>query len=139
MRRGSVFITLKRIIMIEFEYMDIFKDIAFAVSTLSYVGGPTAIYDYPYNFTSVIVLFFFASIVTPIWIATFDLALNNPGLIFLQTKNLTFWRKLKYRALNFLVCFFNPILLANSCDIYEEAFRTAAKSNSNNANHANET
>ena len=126
--------TIRRIITIEFEYMDIFKDIAFAISTLSYVGGPQAIYDYPYNFTSVIVVFFFASIVTPIWIATFELATNNAGLIFLQTEEkLTPLKKVGYRVLNFVFCFFNPILLANSEDIYEERFLKATRSNCNDA------
>ena len=126
----AVLKTFRRIVILEFEYIDAFKDIAFATSTCFYTGGIIAIYNYPNNFTSAIVMFFFASIILPSLIASFELAISNPGLIFLQTeKKLKALKKIMYQAANISLWFINPVLLANSSDVYEERFVKAINGN----------
>ena len=122
--------TVKRIVIIEFEYMDAFKDFAFATSTCIYTGGIIAIYNYPKNFASVIVMFFFVSIILPSLIASFEIAVNNPGLIFLETeRKLKVLKKMIYQAANIMLWLINPILLANSSDVQEERFVEAINGN----------
>ena len=75
-------------------------------------------------------MFFFASIILPSLIASFELAISNPGLIFLQTeKKLKALKKIMYQAANIILWFINPVLLANSSDVYEERFVKAINGN----------
>ena len=120
--------TFKTMIMMELTYIDIFKDLSLALSILVNVGGPQSILDFPQNFTSVMVIIFFATIFVPLWIATLNLAVNEPGLIFLQSKaKCSKLKLLTLRAGNFLLCLICPITLINACEIYKETLRKSAE------------
>ena len=118
-----------------FKYMDLFKDTAFAFHLLNSVGGPQALWNFPTNFTTVLIVFFFVSIVFPLFLATLELALTDPGMIFLQTrKTITGWKRICCQAGNFLLSPILPILLINSCESHEEMMKKAAKNGNNTKN-----
>ena len=120
--------SIKSIIKMLLKYVDIFKDVAFAFHLLVSVGGVKTLFDFPNNFTTVLIAFFFASIVFPLFLATLELAVEDPGMIFLQSgKPVTGCKRIFYQIGNFLLSPILPILLINNCEIHKEMMKTAAK------------
>ena len=110
---SSIFYTLKRIISIEFKYIDMFKDIFLTIYIMVLSGGPWAVVTYYTNFTSVIVMVMVASIVIPSFLSSLYLLINSPHLVytFLGVKKVTLKTKIFIFPLVLLMSVVNPILL----------------------------
>ena len=122
--------SIARLIRIELEYLDILKDSFFAFSLYKIVGGYKAMQEFPTNFSIIVVLSFFASIVVPIVFATIHLALNNPHMIFYGISSefrknscKTFWMT----TLCCIFSFLNPILLLSAYEGAKERTKQLAK------------
>ena len=66
--------------------LDLVKDTVLTITLLHLMGGPIAIYHFPTNFSSVIVMSFAVTIIVPMIFSTTQLAISNPYLIFLLMK-----------------------------------------------------
>ena len=124
--------TTSRLIKIELQYLDIQKDTFLAVSLFIIVGGFPAIVNFPTNFSVVVVVCLFMSIVTPLFFATLHLVVKNPFLITSST-NLTKYKAGGYRHLMMvLICFLfsiaNPIFLMIAYEDAKEKTRIMARS-----------
>ena len=120
--------TIMRLVKIELQYLDVVKDSFLTYSLYKIVGGHQAIWDFPTEFSIVVVLCLAASVVVPVVFATLHLVVHNPFLIVTTSdKQQTGWR----RAAMTLVCFFlsllNPILLVNNYERAKEKTRKMAR------------
>ena len=120
--------TIQRLVKIELQYLDVVKDFFLTYSLYKIIGGHRAIWDFPTQFSIVVVLCLAASVGVPVMFATLHLVVHNPFLIItLSDKGQTGWR----RATMTLVCcclsFLNPILLVNNYERAKEKTRTMAK------------
>ena len=110
---------INSIISLEAKYIDLFKDTALTFYILSLVGGLQSIRDLPTNFTSVIVITMMSSILIPLLLSSFHLAMNNPLFIWKmlgrKSSSTSIW---KSRVLCFMFSGLNPIFLNK---IYEES------------------
>ena len=125
---SKVFHVFKKIIVFQFYYIDMFKDSFLAITIMVAAGGFSTVWQFPTNFTSVVVLSFFASILVPLLMSSIHLAISHPFLIFDVMK---IKRKSKWLAtlLCFLLTLLNPILLLNSYEIVQEKARKMVKRN----------
>ena len=120
--------TIKRLVKIELQYLDIVKDSFLTYSLYRIVGGHLAIMEFYREFSIVVVLCLATSVVVPVIFATLHLVAHNPFLIFTTSdKGQTGWRI----AAMILVCcctsFINPILLLNNYEGAKEKTRKMAK------------
>ena len=87
-------------------YVDLFKDTFLACTLLVVVGGPASVIGYPTQFTSVIVMVMWATIIGPLMASTVHLAIYDPFFLFRFDVS---------RAAMVLLCFscwvINPIIL----------------------------
>ena len=123
--------TLTRLLKIELEYLDILKDSFIAISLYSIVGGYNSMMEFPTNFSIIVVLCFFASLVIPIFFATLHLAIHNPFMIFYIQPPETINSRMKKTVMTLLCCllsFLNPILLVNAYEGAKEKTKSMAKS-----------
>ena len=120
--------TIMRLVKIQLQYLDVVKDSFLIYSLYRIVGGHQAFWDFPKEFSIVVVLCLAASVVVPVVFATLNLVLHNPFLIVTTSdKEQSGWR----RATMTLVCcclsFLNPILLVNNYEGAKEKTRKMAK------------
>ena len=103
---------IKAVIIIEFKFIDLYKDLGLSFLMLKLVGGPQAIIDNPAYFSSGIVTAMFTSVLLPITISTIHLMVNNRHMLMrfvnLGTSRL---RRMLIAALVFLLTPFHPVLL----------------------------
>merc|ERR1711983_272479 len=79
-RFHSARLLIKKSVTIISQYSDIFKDI-YLLSILSKVnGGLKTLYEFPWKFSSMIIICFGTTIVCPLLISSIQLAMSNPGL-----------------------------------------------------------
>ena len=118
---------ISSIISLEAKYIDLFKDTALTFYILSLVGGFQSIKDLPTNFTSVIVITMMFSILIPLLLSSFHLAMNNPSFIWkMLGRNSSSTSKWKSRLLCFLCSGLNPIFLTNTFEEAKEETRIMA-------------
>lgn len=120
--------TILRLIKIELQYLDVVKDSFLTYSLYRIVGGHQAIWDFPTEFSIVVVLCLAASVVVPVVFATLHLVVYNPFIIVTTSdKEQTGWK----RAAMTLVCCFlsvlNPTLLVNKYEGAKEETIKMAK------------
>ena len=74
--------TIRALFSILLHFADIVKDASLSLSLLIITGGPAAVAEFPYNFSSAIVLAWMVTIIIPIVISSINLGLTKPTLIF---------------------------------------------------------
>ena len=121
--------TIKRLVKIELQYLDIMKDSYLALSLYQIVGGHHAIWDSPTEFPIVVVLCLAASVVLPVVFATLHLIVHNTYLTFIATSNqvVSGWRRAILSTILFILSVLNPIFLVNSYEGFKEKTRKMAK------------
>ena len=67
-------------------FADIVKDASLSVSLLIITGGPAAIAEFPYNFSSAIVLSWMMTVIIPIVVSSVNLGLTKPFLVFTSAR-----------------------------------------------------
>ena len=97
------------IIKVEAKYIDLFKDTALSIIMLNAIGGFEAIINLPTNFSCVIVMLLFGSILIPFFLSTLHLVVNR-GKIF-EEKNFSITKKYITLSLLWILSFLNPIIL----------------------------
>ena len=80
------FSSLGAIVSILFHFLDIVKDISLSVALLIIIGGPSSITEFPFQFSSAVVLCWIVSIIVPILASSINLALTQPFLVFTSTR-----------------------------------------------------
>ena len=105
-------------------YVDILGDTCVTVSLLWIVGGPMAIFTYPTQFTSVVVIALSASVILPLMASSLHLSTNHPYLLFnIQTRR-------SVTVLYSLLCsWLIPVILINSHEAVKEQVRIIIKKN----------
>ena len=124
----KVLSTLKRILLMQVQYLDLIKDTYLVNAIFNLLGGVKTVVQFVTKFSSVISLTFLTSIIVPSWIGTLYISLNNPGLIFLRPEvKLTRMKHILLVIGNFLCCFVNPILIVNAQEHFHEKLREGFK------------
>ena len=120
---------IKRLVKIELQYLDIMKDSFLAYSLYQIVGGNQAIWDFPTEFSIVVVLCLAASVVLPVVFATLHLIVYNPYIFFTTPSNqeASVWRRALMTLVFLLLSVLNPIFLVNSYERFKEKTRKMAK------------
>ena len=121
--------TIKRLVKIELQYLDIMKDSFLAYSLYKIVGGHQAIRDFPTKFSIVVVLCLSASVVLPVVFATLHLIVYNPYIFFTTPSNqkVSAWRRALMTLVFLFLSVLNPIFLVNSYERFKEKTRKMAK------------
>ncbi len=90
-------------------YIDLFKDTALSIVILQAVGSLGSVWELHTNFSSVIVITMFSSILIPLLLSTLNLVVNRRK--FIEEHN--FSRKRKYLTITlcWVASFLNPIIL----------------------------
>ena len=127
----SKFVTaISTLITMETKYIDLFKDTFLAVIVLITAGGPDAVYNFPTNFTSCVVMALFLHILTPILVQSLHLAINNPLLIFNRRRKTHSVSERVYSTIScILFGFMSPLLLLNNYFITFEKLKHLSRSN----------
>ena len=101
--------TTEGIIKIGAKFGDLIKDSALSIFMLQAVGGFQSIWDFKTNFSSVIIITMFSSILIPLFLSTLNLIVNRRKIIDEEK----FSRSRKYITiiLCFIASFLNPIIL----------------------------
>ena len=109
----------------ELNLLDLVKDLCFAISLVGLIGGVTVLWFFPDKFTSVVVCIYFTSILLPLILATMDIAIYNPGMLFTieDFQNMSCCRKFFVILGNFLFCMINPIILISSTEAMKDKIR----------------
>ena len=91
------------------KYVDLFKDTALSIILLNAVGSFQSVLEFYTNFTSVIVLTMFSSVVVPLVLSTLHLVVNRNKILEEQT----FSTRRKYLTITlcWIASFLNPIIL----------------------------
>ena len=105
--------TIRKSLSILFTYIDMFKDSSLGFSILITAGGFSGIMDFPTNFSSVVVISIFCSIIVPLLISSLHLSIYNPFIIWNihTTKPPSILRKIMMSFVCFICTILNPILL----------------------------
>ena len=120
--------TIKRLVKIELQYLDLVKDSFLTYSLYRIVGGHRAICDFSTEFSIVVVLCLATSVVVPVIFSTLHLVVHNPFLIFTTSdKGQTGWRRAAMTLICFCTSVINPILLLNNYEGAKEKTRKMAK------------
>ena len=108
----KVISNIKAVIIIEFKFIDLYKDLGLSFLMLILTGGPQAIIDHPTFFSSAVVIAMFTSVFLPITISSIHLMVNNRHILMrfvnLGTSKL---RRILIAAVLFLLAPFHPVLL----------------------------
>ena len=126
-RLGQLISTVQSVIKIESSVLDLFKDLFLATSILFTIGGPVSVWLFPTNFSSIVAMIAFATVIIPLVLSSLMLIITDPWAIvtFDNKRNVP---RLVMTLLCFLLFGITPILLLNSFKaIKEEAQRTAKK------------
>ena len=92
------------------KYVDLFKDTALSIIMLNAVGSFQSVWEFKTNFSSVIVLTMFSSVIVPLFLSTLHLVVNRKKIIEEED---TFSRIRKYLTITlcWIASFLNPIIL----------------------------
>ena len=101
--------TTTGIIKIIAKFIDLIKDLALSIVTLQAVGNSESIWNFKTNFSSVIVISMFSSILFPLFLSTLHLIVNRRKIIY--EENFSRTRKYVTIILCFIASFLNPIIL----------------------------
>ena len=118
---AKVYFSAKRILAMEFIYLDLLKDTALTFLILHLVGGFPSVLNLYTNFTSVVVILMGSSILIPLLMSSIHLATNNTSLIWKSTS------KQKSVFLCFFFMALNPILLKHVHEQAKESMRKLVK------------
>ena len=118
---------LKKIVSLEAEYLDLLKDISMTLSIATLIGSPSDIIDCLPGLPCMVVVCFSTSIVLPLLLSTFHLALNNPGLIFNQKGPVPRWKRLIMQLAVIFLCPLNSLLLKSAYGGKKESVRKDAR------------
>jgi len=102
-----------------------------AFSLYRIVGGFNSMVEFSSNFSIIVVLCFFASVVVPIFFATLHLAIHNPFMIFFIMPSESINSRMKKTVMTLLcvfLSFLNPVLLLNAYEGAKERTKSLAKS-----------
>ena len=91
------------------KYVDLFKDTALSIIVLRAVGSFQSVWKYKANFSSVIVITMFLSILIPLLLSTLNLVVNRRKVI--NENNFSISRKYLTITLCWSSSFLNPIIL----------------------------
>ena len=128
---GTLFYTIVKSIKLLLIYVDMYKDTFLAASILITTGGWKAIRDFPFNFSSVVVICMFSSIMVPLLLSSMHLAIYNPTMLFdcFQDKNPSIVKRVSIIFLCFTCTLLNPVLLVSKIEGVQEEARRLAKFN----------
>ena len=122
--------TITKLVKMKLEYLDIHKDSFLAFSLYKIIGGYEALKYFPLNFSIIVVLCFFASVVVPILFATLHLATHNPYMIFYMIPSEAKKSRFTKSVMTVSCCllsFLNPILLVSAYEGAKERARNLAE------------
>ena len=97
------------IIKIVAKFIDLIKDVALSIVMLQAVGGFQSVWDFKTNFSSVIIITMFSSVLIPLFLSTLHLTVNRRTII--DEENFSRARKYVTIMLCFIASFLNPIIL----------------------------
>ena len=97
------------IIKILVKFLDLIKDLALTIVMLEAVGGFQSVWAFKTNFSSVIIITMFSSILIPLFMSTLHLIVNRRKII--DEENFSRTRKYVTIMLCFIASFLNPIIL----------------------------
>ena len=114
--------TIKRLLSIEFKYIDLFKDTFVTIYIMMLTGGLNAVLTYPTSFTSVVVMVMATSIILPSLLSSLHLIICNPEIIygFMGRTTANLWQKIVIFSIVLLLSVFNPIFLRYDCHIHTD-------------------
>ena len=121
--------TFIKMIKIQANFIDLLKDSLLTYSMLRSVGGLNTLFNFPTNFSSVIIMISFSLIVGPIILSTLTLVLNNPSLIYKTGKENGVIRRVFTTIICIICCIINPVLLINTLEKVKDDARKEAKKN----------
>ena len=109
-------------------YVDLFKDIALSILMLNAVGSFQSVWEFKTEFSSVIVLTMFSSVVVPLVLSTLHLVVNRNKVLEQQT----FSSRRKYLTITlcWIASFLNPIIL----DVYYQELKEDVRKLTQNHN-----
>ena len=107
----KVFSTIGKIWKLLSYQIDLIKDTILTASLLIIIGGPAALYHFPTNFSSVIVIIFAGTIIVPLLMSSIQLVIQNPYLIFLFSRTTLKFNKWMMNCVCLILSPFNHILL----------------------------
>ena len=122
---SKFFAIFKRILAIEGLYFDQLKDTALTLWLLELVGGYKSLYELPTNFTSIVIFTMSSSIIAPLVLSGLHLAMNNPGMVWMNK-----FKKLPEKLSKILCILFSaimPIVLSNTYEQAKEKLRKLAR------------
>jgi len=116
--------TIKRLLSIEFKYIDLFKDSFVTIYIMMLTGGLNAVLTYPTSFTSVVVMVMATSIILPSLLSSLHLIICNPEIIygFMGRTTANLWQKILVFSIVLLLSVFNPIFFRYDCHRLEKGF-----------------
>ena len=91
------------------KFVDLTKDLALSLVMLQAVGGFQSVWDFQTNFSSIIIITMFSSILIPLFLSTLHLIVNRRKII--DEENFSRTRKYVTIVLCFIASFLNPIIL----------------------------
>ena len=97
------------IVKVVAKFIDLIKDLALSIIMLQAAGGFQSIWDFPTNFSSIIIITMFSSILIPLFLSTLHLIVNRRKIIDEEYFSTT--RKYVTILLCFITSFLNPIIL----------------------------
>ena len=121
---------IRGIVKIELNVLDVFKDIFLAISILSIIGGPQAIWQFPTNFSSIVAIISLGTIVIPMALVAIQMMIVDPWAILPFEKK--HCRRPLMTAIAIIFSGIIPILLLNTFQERKEEVRKAAKRNQEN-------
>ena len=128
---GTLVSTLMKCFKLIFIFVDMYKDTFLAATILITTGGWKAVLDFPTNFSSVVVICMFSTIIIPLLLSSLHLAVHNPFMLVdcLDERNPTIWKRIFAVLLCFLCTLLNPVLLITKLEKVQERARRLAKYN----------
>ena len=121
---GSV-LTLLAILL---AYSDLFKDIAVSCTILEAIGGIKALYNYPYQFGSAVVLVSFGATFIPWILANVELVLSFSDELFFKCKKSNgILMNLTIPMINVFIFLFSPLILIHHQQSMRQKLMIAAK------------
>ena len=93
-------------------YLDTVKDIHIGIILVFLVGGGT-MFENPSEFSSVLAILFWLTILVPLLISSLNLCIYNPSMIFQNFQEQSKWMKRMMRAGIVVLSILNPIILVN--------------------------
>ena len=91
------------------KFIDLVKDLALSIVMLQAAGGFQSIWEFKTNFSTIIIVSMFSSILIPLFLSTLHLIVNRRKII--DEENFSRTRKYITIVLCFITSFLNPIIL----------------------------